>query len=310
MRQVGAPAARAGTAATPSSRGTARGRRPARTPRGRRRARPSPSASRPPTCATSPASRTACSVARSRDGLLRQPADRRTGRRPWVRPAVLVAQRIDQASVRTRAQRLLDHVELGLADDQRRRELDDRVAAVVGPAVQAGVEQRLGQEAAQQPLGLVVVEGLLGGLVLDQLDAVEVPGAAYVADDRQVGQLLQRRPERALVGLHVGVDALALEDVEVGQGHGGTTPGGRRRCSRGRSSCDRCGTARTAGRRDHRADGGVAGGHALGAGDDVRHVRRTGSSRTSRRSGRTRRSSRRRRAARRAGRRSRGRAAR
>src|SRR5450759_5441769 len=44
-----------------------------------------------------------------------------------------------------RAQALLDVVELGLADDQRRCELDHRVAAVVGPAVQAGVEQRLGQ---------------------------------------------------------------------------------------------------------------------------------------------------------------------
>ena len=46
--------------------------------------------------------------------------------------------------------------------DQRRRELDDRVAAVVGAAVQPGVEQRLGQEAAQQPLALVVVERLAG----------------------------------------------------------------------------------------------------------------------------------------------------
>ena len=82
-----------------------------------------------------------------------------------------------------------------LADDQRRRELDDRVAAVVGAAVEPGVEQRLGQEAAQQPLALVVVEGLAGGLVLDQLDPVEEALAADVADDRQVEQLLQRRPE-------------------------------------------------------------------------------------------------------------------
>ena len=86
-----------------------------------------------------------------------------------------------------------------LVADQRRRELDDRVAAVVGAAVEAGVEQRLGQEAAQQPLALLVVEGLLGGLVLDQLDAVEVAVAADVADDRQVVQLLERRPERGLV---------------------------------------------------------------------------------------------------------------
>ena len=80
--------------------------------------------------------------------------------------------------------------------DQRRRELDDRVAAVVGAAVQPGLEQRLGQEPAQQPLALLVVERLLGGLVLDQLDAEEEALAAHVADDRQVEQLLQRRPER------------------------------------------------------------------------------------------------------------------
>ena len=41
-------------------------------------------------------------------------------------------------------------------------ELDDRVAAVVGAAVEAGVVERLGQEAAEQALGLVVVERLLG----------------------------------------------------------------------------------------------------------------------------------------------------
>ena len=93
---------------------------------------------------------------------------------------------------------LLDLVEVRLVADQRRSELDDRVAAVVGAAVEAGVEQRLGEEAAQQPLGLVVVEGLLGRLVLDQLDPVEVAVAADVADDRQVEQLLQGGAEGAL----------------------------------------------------------------------------------------------------------------
>ena len=89
-------------------------------------------------------------------------------------------------------QDLLHLVEVLLLARERRRELDDRVAAVVGPAVDALVVQRLGQEAAQQLLGLGVVEGLLGVLVLDQLDAVEVPVAADVADDRQVVQPLER----------------------------------------------------------------------------------------------------------------------
>ncbi len=119
------------------------------------------------------------------------------------------------------AQPRLDLVELGLAHDQRRCELDHRVPAIVGAAVQARVEEGLGQEATQQPLGLCLVEGLARRLVLDQLDPVEEPGPADVADDRQVQQLLQRRLEGAPRCQDVGVQALALEDVEVGQGDGG-----------------------------------------------------------------------------------------
>src|SRR5690242_9032950 len=114
-----------------------------------------------------------------------------------------------------RAEPALDVVELRLADDQRRRELDDGVAAVVGAAVDAGVEERLGEVAAQEPLGLLVVERLAGLLVLDQLDPVEVPGPADVADDGQVEQLLQGGPEARGVLLDLVVEALALEDVEV-----------------------------------------------------------------------------------------------
>src|SRR5229473_4791336 len=84
------------------------------------------------------------------------------------------------------AQYPLDLVEVLLTADQRRGKLDDRVAAVVGAAYQSGVEQRVGQEPAQQPLGLVVGERLARDLVLDHLDAVEVPGAADVDDDGQV----------------------------------------------------------------------------------------------------------------------------
>src|SRR5690242_12661923 len=119
-----------------------------------------------------------------------------------------------------RTQAGLDVVELLRAHDERRRELDDGVAAVVGTAVEAGVEERLGEEPAQQPLGLGVVEGLAGGLVLDELDAVEVAGATDVADERQVEQLVERRLEDRGVGPDAVVEALALEDVEVGHGDG------------------------------------------------------------------------------------------
>src|SRR4051812_17805873 len=111
---------------------------------------------------------------------------------------------------------LLDLVEVGLVAGQRRGDLDDGVATVVGAAVEAGVEQRLGQEPAQQPLRLVVVEGLLGRLVLDQLDPVEVAVAAHVADDRQVQQLLEGGPEGALLVPHVLAGLLPVEDVERG----------------------------------------------------------------------------------------------
>ncbi len=51
-------------------------------------------------------------------------------------------------------QDVVDRVELLLPADQRGSQLHDWVAAVVGAAVQAGLEQRGRQEAAQQPLGL------------------------------------------------------------------------------------------------------------------------------------------------------------
>src|SRR5262245_43717536 len=117
--------------------------------------------------------------------------------------------------VEDHAQDLLDLVEVLLGADQRRRELDDRVAAVVGAAVEALVVQRLGEVAAQQLLRLLVVEGLLGRLVLDQLDPVEVAVAADVADDRQVVELLQGGPERVAVVADVLEHLLVLEDVEV-----------------------------------------------------------------------------------------------
>src|SRR6516164_2804144 len=111
----------------------------------------------------------------------------------------------------------LDGVELALPADQRRRQLDDGVAAVIGAAVQPGLKERGRYVAVQQPFAFLVAEGLLGCLVLDQLDAIEVPLAAHVADDGQVVQLLQGGAEAGRVLFDAIVEPLALEDVEVGQ---------------------------------------------------------------------------------------------
>ena len=51
-----------------------------------------------------------------------------------------------------------DLVELLLSGDERRRDLDDRVAAVVGTADQPALEELRREEAAQQRLALLVVE--------------------------------------------------------------------------------------------------------------------------------------------------------
>ena len=58
------------------------------------------------------------------------------------RKLMLNAYRIDQACIRTSRNRL-HLVEVCLVADQRRRDLDDRVSAVVGAAVQSSVEQGL-----------------------------------------------------------------------------------------------------------------------------------------------------------------------
>ena len=53
-----------------------------------------------------------------------------------------------------------DLVELGLTGDERRRDLQHRVAAVVRAADQARVEERVRQVAAQELLALLVRERL------------------------------------------------------------------------------------------------------------------------------------------------------
>src|SRR6185312_6420535 len=74
-----------------------------------------------------------------------------------------------------------DLVELRLPRHQWRRQLDDRIAAVVGAADQPALVQARRQEAAQQPVALLLGEGLLGLLVLHELERVEEAGAAQVA---------------------------------------------------------------------------------------------------------------------------------
>src|SRR4051794_23949923 len=74
----------------------------------------------------------------------------------------------------------VDLLELLRAGDERRRELDDRVAAVVGAADESATEHLRGEEAAQQPLLLVARERLLRLLVADELDRAEVARATHV----------------------------------------------------------------------------------------------------------------------------------
>src|SRR4051795_8719986 len=61
-----------------------------------------------------------------------------------------------------RPQHALDLREVLLGGDERRGELDDRVAAVVGAADQAAAEQLAREEPAEQDLGLLGAEALLG----------------------------------------------------------------------------------------------------------------------------------------------------
>src|SRR5687767_14204773 len=117
------------------------------------------------------------------------------------------------------AQDLLHLVELGLSADQRGSDLDDGIAAVVNPAIETVLERRSRNVATQHPFHLGSIKGLLGRLVLDQLYGVEVAVATYVADDRQVIQLLQCLPETVLLAQDVAEQILALEKIKVGQRH-------------------------------------------------------------------------------------------
>src|SRR6185312_16006318 len=76
------------------------------------------------------------------------------------------------------AQDAVDDLELLAVRDEWRRELDDGVAAVVRTADQPVLEELARHEPAEQLLALLVGEALLGLLVLDELERLEVAGAA------------------------------------------------------------------------------------------------------------------------------------
>jgi hypothetical protein len=87
------------------------------------------------------------------------------------------------------------------------------ISARCGGGVQSVVEERLGQEAAQQLLALVAVERLPRLSVLDHLNAPEEPGASDVADDGDIVKLFKRLLEgnlmKALNLEHIGCNASA-----------------------------------------------------------------------------------------------------
>src|SRR3954451_4326288 len=172
-----------------------------------------------------------------------------------------------------RADDRLDLGELLRARDERRRELNHRVATVVGAADEPPLVQLAREEAAQQLLGLLVAEALLGLLVLHQLDRVEVAGASHVAHDRKVLlQALEHGAELALVLAHPAAEIILLEDVEVGHRHRGghrmaaeREPVGEHARARGEGLEDLV-------RGDHGSHRRVRRGDALRGGDQVRLV--------------------------------------
>src|ERR671918_45875 len=103
-----------------------------------------------------------------------------------------------------------DLVELGLLGDEGRRDLDDRVAAVVRAADEARLEEARREEAAQERLALLVRERLARLLVLHELEGVEEPGPAQIADDGKLQEPGERLAERVLVRGDMLGDALPL----------------------------------------------------------------------------------------------------
>src|SRR5919201_3015686 len=159
-----------------------------------------------------------------RTGMSRWPSPARRGMSTSARTSRTVSigsrrvQHAPRGFLEDRPYHSLDLLELLGPGDQRRRELDHRVAAVVGAADEPAAEQLARHVPAQQLLALLVAEVLLRIAVLDQLDGVEVAGSADVADDLDVAQRLEHVAQVLLVLADVLEQALALEDVDVGHG--------------------------------------------------------------------------------------------
>src|SRR5262249_31437985 len=106
-------------------------------------------------------------------------------------------------------------VELRFAGHERRRDLDHRIAAVVGTTDQAAFEQLRRKKVTQQTLRLAFREPLPRLLVLDELERVEATGAAEVARDGQLQELFELRAVHPLPRADAVDDPLALHDLDV-----------------------------------------------------------------------------------------------
>src|SRR5690606_13648078 len=109
-----------------------------------------------------------------------------------------------------RASKGVEHlVHLCAVDDQRGAE-SDRVAGN-GAADEAFLLSQLHDLGAE---ALADIEALLGGLVLDELDAAKQADAARLADERMIAKCFQTRLEHRSDALDVADDVDALVDLE------------------------------------------------------------------------------------------------
>lgn len=109
-----------------------------------------------------------------------------------------------------------DVVEQRGVADQRRRDLQHRIATVVAAGDEPRLAQPSRQERAQQLVSLGLVEpGSVG--VLDQLHSPEESGAPHIADDRQIEQPQQPVAQTICLRANVLQHVLPLHDLDVAQ---------------------------------------------------------------------------------------------